>query len=88
MARFHGNRSTTRCFSKFLILDPSDLQVEKTEYDNCILDSSRLKFSSLLRCTKPTLTHARQYTMLIKSFHAIPGALEFREGKEYYFISK
>ncbi|XP_064634553.1 ephrin-4-like isoform X2 [Lineus longissimus] len=61
--------------------------VEKIEYDMCILGGSRSAISSLLRCSKRTITHPRQYTMLIESFHAIPGALEFQVGKEYYFLT-
>jgi len=57
--------------------------VEKDEFDNCRVTSPRPKIVAI--CNQPQTF--MYFTITFRSFTPTPGGLEFRPGKEYYFIS-
>ena len=57
--------------------------VEKEEYDNCRVTSPRPRIVAV--CNRPDTF--MYFTITFRSFTPTPGGLEFRPGKEYYFIS-
>ena len=57
--------------------------VEKDEFDNCRVTSPRPKIVAI--CNRPQTF--MYFTITFRSFTPTPGGLEFRPGKEYYFIS-
>merc|ERR1712217_837109 len=57
--------------------------VEKEEFDTCRVTSPRPKIVAI--CNRPQTF--MYFTITFRSFTPTPGGLEFRPGKEYYFIS-
>ena len=57
--------------------------VEKEEFDNCRVTSPRPRIVAI--CNRPQTF--MYFTITFRSFTPTPGGLEFRPGKEYYFIS-
>merc|ERR1711936_1006991 len=57
--------------------------VEKEEFDNCRVTSPRPRIVAI--CNRPQTF--MYFTITFRSFTPTPGGLEFRPGKEYYFVS-
>ena len=57
--------------------------VEKEEFDNCRVTSPRPRIVAI--CNRPQTF--MYFTITFRSFTPTPGGLEFRPGKDYYFIS-
>ena len=61
------------------------LQVDKMNYDSCVINDTSQKMK-ILNCSKPNSTTAHYYTLLVRDFQPIPGIPDFTEGQSYYFI--
>ena len=59
----------------------------KFEFDNCIIDQKNKESVQIFKCDKPFLTNPTKFTIFFVRFSPVPGALEFEEEKEYYFLS-
>merc|ERR1712227_1060761 len=57
--------------------------VEREEFDNCRVTSPRPRIVAV--CNRPETF--MYFTITFRSFTPTPGGLEFKPGKEYYFIS-
>jgi hypothetical protein len=59
----------------------------KHEFDNCIIDPNNVETVPILKCDKPHMKNTIKFTIYFVKFSPVPNALEFEEGKEYYFLS-
>ncbi len=57
----------------------------KEEFDNCIINPNNRQTVPILRCDKPQ--SSVKFTLFFIKFSPVPFALEFEEGKEYYFLT-
>jgi hypothetical protein len=59
----------------------------KYEFDNCIINPNNYETVPILKCDKPQAQTNVKFTLYFVKYSPVPNALEFEEGKEYYFLS-
>lgn len=57
----------------------------KEEFDNCYINPNNRQTVPILKCDKPQA--AVKFTLFFIKFSPVPFALEFEEGKTYYFLT-
>lgn len=57
------------------------------EFDNCIVDANNYETVPILKCDKPHSAQLVKFTIYFVKYSPVPNALEFEEGKEYFFLS-